>query len=99
MRPGSMNSRVDAVARREEAVLGQDLGLADQGLGRPALLGLEPHEALDERHQRGGVLDRVGTSMIRTSRVPRIGWGRASHHRNVGSGIAPARISASTPST
>ncbi len=38
-------------------------------------------------------------SMIRTSTVPKRGWGRTSHHRNVGSGKARVRISRSTTST
>ena len=39
------------------------------------------------------------TSMIRTSTVPKRGCGRASHHRKVGSGMAPQRTSRSTAST
>ena len=42
---------------------------------------------------------RVCASMIRTSSVPNRGCSRTSHHRNVGSGNAPQRISTSTAST
>ena len=41
----------------------------------------------------------VCASRMRTSTVPKRGWGRTSHHRNVGSGKASQRISRSTAST
>ena len=67
----------------------------DRAAPRPRSAG----DALHERASAAVSSTLVCASMIRTSTVPKRGCGRTSHHRNVGSGIAPQRMSRSTAST
>ena len=87
------------VARRDEAILGQHLLRQDQLRRCEPLLELEAGERLHERHSAAVDASRGWASMIRTSTVPSRGCGRTSHHRNVGSGIAPDCNSRSTVAT